>query len=194
MIQELKKDSASRLDLFCQADTRKALDRIQTVFKARNISLRIDSFAQARIKQAQKTNFAIYTEDLTPDDLTALLQQLAVEDKKANSAIFDKLAVNPLTPAEMARALGGEPSYYQQPAQKGPLGVDPSQEISAKTASQIVQAMGQGGVPRTDLQAVVVPYGLSQPGFSKEVENLVGYRRGWKPGVIQVLWVLWNNN
>lgn len=188
--QELKRDNASRLDLFCLTDTRKALERLQTVLKARNITLRIDTFAQTRLKQTPKTNFALYTEELTPDELTALLAQLAAEDQKLGTPAFDKLTINPLTPEELAKVLGGEPSFYQQPAARGPLGVDVSKDISSGTGSQIVQNLG--GHPA--VQAVLVPYGLPQPGFSQEVKNLVESRKGWKAGAVQVLLVLWNAN
>lgn len=203
LTQELKKDDASRFDLFCLTDTTRALDRVQAVFKANNVTLRIDPYAQARMKQRLKTNLAIYSEELTPAELTAILQQLAADDKKAGNGNFDKLTVNPTTPADLAKALGGEAGFFQQPERTGPLGVDLSQDVSSKTGSHIVQALTGKGTPRptanvppdpnTPRQAVLVPYSAKPEGLFQEIRNLVDSRKGWRPEAIQVLWVLWNN-
>lgn len=203
LAEDLKKDEASRLDLFCLTDTTRALDRLQAVFKANNVALRIDPYAQARMKQKLRTNLAIYSEDLTPEELAGILHQLAAEDKKAANGNFDKLTVNPTTPAELARALGGDASFFQQPERTGPLGVDLSQDVSSKTGSHIVQALTGKGTPRptanmaydpaTPRQAVLVPYSAKPEGLFQEIRNLVDSRKGWRPDAIQVLWVFWNN-
>jgi hypothetical protein len=202
LVQELNKDNANRIDLFCLpgVSTIQALDRFEAVCKARDVNLRIDQYAQSRKKLKLPTNYAIYCEDLSAEDWAKLLQQLAQEDKKATGNLFDKLTVTALTPAEMAKILGGEPSYYQQPARKGPLGVDLSQDVAAKTGNEILQGMTKqgkvglenpGGDKASAPRAVVVPY-LPQSGFYGEIRHIVENRKGWRPGAIQVLLVLWN--
>lgn len=194
LLDELKKDNASRIDLFCQTDTIAALDRLQPAFKAAGVTLRLDAYAQTRVKKKDRTNYVLYCEDLSPNDWIGLFQTLAQEDKKATTGgQFDRLTVSPVTAAEMAKILGGEPVFYQQPNRKGPLGVDVSQEVSAKTGNQILDTMSGQVRPSSDRQAVVVPY-LPQPGFSREVQRIVEYRKGWHPGAVQVLIVLWNPN
>lgn len=203
LTEELSQDDASRLDLFCLTDTSRALDRVQAVFKANNVTLRIDPYAQARMKQKLKTNLAIYSEELSPEELAAILQQLAADDKKPGHGNFDKLTVNPTTPADLARALGGEADFFQQPERTGPLGVDLTQDVSSKTGSHIVQALTGKGTrrptanmppdPNTPRQAVLVPYSAKPEGLFQEIRNLVDSRKGWRPGAVQVLWVLWNN-
>jgi hypothetical protein len=194
LLEELKKDNASRIDLFCQADTIPGLDRLQAACKAVGVTLRLDAYAQTRVKKRDRTNFALYCEDLSPEGWIALFQNLALEDKKSAAASqFDRLIVSPVTPAEMAKILGGEPSHYQQPARKGPLGVDVSQDVSSRTGNQILDTMSSQGRPASERQAVVVPY-LPQPGFSREVRYIVENRKGWHPGAIQVLLILWNPN
>jgi hypothetical protein len=112
---------------------------------------------------------------------TQLFRQLAQEDKKSAGSQFDKLTITSLTPAEMAKALGGEPAHYQ-PSSKRPL-IDKTQDASANTGEQLSQSLTG--------QAVVVPY-LPQPGFYNEVRYVVENRKGWRPGAIQVLIILWN--
>jgi hypothetical protein len=194
LLEELKKDSASRIDVFCQTDTIAALDRLQAACKASGVTLRLDAYAQQRVTKRDRTNFALYCEDLSPEGWIALFQHLAREDKKAASGgQFDRLTVSPVTAAELAKVLGGEPTHYQQPSRKGPLGVDVSQDVSSKTGNQILDTMSSQGRPSSERQAVVVPY-LPQPGFSREVSRIVENRKGWQPGAVQVLLILWNPN
>ncbi|MBL8796214.1 MAG: zf-HC2 domain-containing protein, partial [Planctomycetia bacterium] len=183
LTQEFSQDDATRLDLFCLTDTSRALERLQAVFKANNVNLRIDGYAQARMKQKLKTNLAIYSEELTPEELAALLHQLATDDKKPGNGNFDKLTVTPTTPPELARVLGGEPGFFQQPERTGPLGVDLTQDVSSKTGSHIVQALTGKGTrrptantapdPNTPRQAVLVPYSAKPEGLFQEIRNLV---------------------
>jgi hypothetical protein len=198
LLNELRKDDSSRLDLFC-TDTAVALERLSATFKAYGVALRLDPFAQVRLKDQQrgksKTNYAIYCRDLSPEAWTLLVQQLAAEDKKAPARQFDKLTVNSLTPAELVKVLGGEPAYYEPPEGTGPLRIDIRQDISAQTANQLTQ-----GPPRPEpdgidkgmptRHAVAVPY-LPQPGFSREVRYIVE-SKSWRPGAVQALLVLWN--
>jgi hypothetical protein len=182
--QELSHDGASRIDLFCPTgvSTIGALDRLEAVCKANGVTLRIDAYAQSRKKQKLPTNYAIYCEDLSAAKWTQLFRQLAQEDKKSAGSQFDKLTITSLTPAEMAKALGGEPAHYQ-PSNQRPLPVDITRDASDKTAEQLAQSLTG--------QAVVVPY-LPQPGFYNEVRYIVENRKGWRPGAIQVLIILWN--
>jgi len=199
VVQELKKDSASRVDLFC-TDSVRALDRLQKTFLANGVTLRIDPATRAWLdrRPAARTNLAIYSEELSAEDLGKILQQLAGEDKKAG-AQFDKVVVNGVTPAEMAKVLGGDPANYQQPPQKGPLGVDIHKPVEEKTASQLVQALSGQGPSRADLekervpnrQAVLIHY--PSQAISREVKALVESRKEWRTGAVQVLFILWNN-
>jgi hypothetical protein len=188
LLRELKKGAATRIDLFCTTDTVPAVELLQTVCRASSIDLRLDAYAQARVKQKARTNFVAYCEELTPEEWVALLQQLAREEQKAAGVRLDKVTVNPLTPTEMARILGGEASLYER------------RDVSASTGQQVAQALA--GKKRTDpddlnpdramlRHAVVVPY-LPQPGFSREVRYLVERPDRWRLGAIQVLLVLWN--
>ena len=106
---------------------------------------------------------------------------------------------NGVTPAEMAKVLGGDPANYQQPPQKGPLGVDIHKPVEEKTASQLVQALSGQGPSRADLekervpnrQAVLIHY--PSQAISREVKALVESRKEWRTGAVQVLFILWNN-
>ena len=171
-----------------------ALERLQAACKQFGTNLRLDAYAQARVKQKMRTNYAIYSRDLTPQEWTLLLQHLAAEEKRSPTKLFDKLTVNGTTTAELAKVLGGEPTYYEPPPRTSPLNVDLTQDISGPTGTQLAQSLsGQNPKPDPDgltRQAVAIPY-LPQPGFSREVRYIVE-GKSWRPGAVQVLLVLWN--
>ena len=128
--------------------------------EANGATLRLDGYAQARLKQKLKTNYVVYCQDLTPSEWKAILAQMVRDDKKP--FVFDKLTVNSVTAAEMAKILGGEPANY-------------SQDPSAHTASQIVQKLSGDRTTRPEpeaVSAVAVPY-LPNPVFSREVRHIV---------------------
>ncbi len=191
LLNELRRDEATRIDLFCTGDTTPALDRLQAACKLFGTNLRLDAYAQARVKQKMRTNYAIYSRDLTPQEWTLLLQHLAGEDKRSPIKLFDKLAINGLTTAELAKVLGGEPTQYERPST-----VDLTQDIASPTGTELAKSLsGQNPKPDPDnaaltRQAVAIPY-LPQPGFSREVRYIVE-GKSWRPGAVQVLLVLWN--
>src|SRR5262249_52950184 len=132
---KLKEDTAFQLDLTCPANV-KGLDRIEAAFQARGVKLVIDKAALTRWKKGLKTHYAFYSDDLTSEELTVILQELGADDKKADpKQRFNKIIINHLTPAnqkELCTLLGVDPrSLSAKP--KGPLGTDPTQPISKKT-------------------------------------------------------------
>ena len=185
VVQELKSDTASRLDLFCTGDTSGALDRLKAAMEANGATLRLDGYAQARLKQKLKTNYVVYCQDLAPSEWKNILTQLVRDDKKP--FVFDKLTIHSVTGAEMARILGGEPANY-------------SQDPSAHTGSQIVQKLSGDRTTRPEpetVSAVAVPY-LPNPVFSREVRHIVENPRLQRERngerAVQVMLILWGGN
>jgi len=185
LVQELKSDAASRLDLFCTGDTGPALERLRGTLESNGVLLRLDSYAQARLKQRLKTNYVIYCQDMTPTEWKQVLTQLARDDKKP--PLFDKLSVTAVTAADMGRVLGGEPAHF-------------SQDPSAHTANQLVQKLSGDRTTRPEpdtIPAVAVPY-LPNPTFSREVRHIVENPRLQRERngerAVQVLLVLWGGN
>lgn len=183
LLEELKADTATRVDLFCTGDNGPAIDRLRSAMEANGVTLRLDSFAQSRLKQRLKTTYAVYCQDGTPSEWKAILTQLARDDKKP--VLFDKLTLTAVTAADLARTLGGEPANY-------------SQDPSAHTGSQLVQKLSGDKTTNPEaLPAVVVSY-QPNPGFSRElgriVENPRLQRERNGERVIQVLLILWCAN
>jgi hypothetical protein len=214
LLAELQKDSAFRVELPCDNGTR-AFERLQTVFKARHVTLTIDATAQRRLAHPQwKTNYVLLAEDLTPDELAALLQPLTADDKnggKPAEGPFDSLVLTRMTERdhkELASLLGVEPAQAAPPKAAGPLGADPHKSPADGTLDQLTAALaGQGGTPPrpepgkspgvkpadkpAEHTLLVMPYNPVRPKpDSEEVRRFLAERKPIRPGALQVLLVL----
>jgi hypothetical protein len=206
--QTWKEDKAFHLDLVCPS-TAKGLDRLQAVFQAKGVKLLIDKAALTRWQKGLKTHYAVYSEDITPEELTSILQTLGADDKKADpKERFNRIIVNHLTPAnrsQMGRLLGVDPDKLASKP-KGPLGVDITQPLSKKTEQQLADSLAGKGVPRPELGKAVAPKGPDRvaiilsynpvrisPSSSKEVKQFLATRPSQRPGAVQILLVLRGN-
>jgi hypothetical protein len=202
LLAELRKDVNHHLELPCPNRT-KAFERVQAVAKALNIGLLIEKRAQERLKQpALKTNYVIYIENITHEELARFVQQIGVEDKKGNGQPaenpIDRLVLTRITPQhhkELSTLLGVDPT---ESAPKGPLEADPHKPLSDLTAEQVGKALaGQGGTPRSEagkppqIYSLVLPFNPVRPyPGSPEIKRFLESRKPTKPGTIRVLLVL----
>ena len=208
--EELGKDSGFRLEMPC-GESAVAFEHLRAALKARGVGLLLDQVAQARLKQPRlRTNFVLYAEDLLPDELVAILQQVGSEDRKAaakhrSDPQFNGFVVTRMGEddrKELSKLLGVEPRQMQTPHPGAPLGLDPKKPLSEMTAEQVSQALaGQGGSPRPEAGkpaakapehlALVLPYNPvgPRPG-SPEVKHFLESRKPPRTGTVQVLLVL----
>jgi hypothetical protein len=201
----LKEDTSFHLDLSCPANA-KGLDRLEAAFQAKGVKLVIDKAALTRWKKGLKTHYALYTEDLMPEELAGILQTLGSDDKKAEpKQRFNKIVINHLTPSdrgEICTLLGVDPRVASVKP-KGPLGVDITQPLSKKTEQQLADSLAGKGTPRPepgkaaapkapDRFALVLSYNpvRASPASSKEVKQFLATRPGQRPGAVQILLVL----
>lgn len=207
---ELEKDAAHRMELFFKSP--RALERIEAAFKAQGVRLLVDQLAQTRMKNQVPTNYVLFVEDITPDEMTKILETLGIEDKKLETAKkgsgqFGKMYLLGMTNEdheELRNLLGADPVKFGPPP-KGPLGVDIRKPVSSKTASEVSDALSGKGVPRPGAgkpaavpltrQAIVVSYNpVRPPKTSKEIQQFLDSRPAKRPGTLQILLVLRANN
>jgi hypothetical protein len=199
--EELGKDSGFRLEVPVR-ESAKAMARLQAVCQAANFNLMIEQDAAARLKQPKMhTNFVLFCEDLSADDLVKLLQQVAAEDKKAEAkkkgdGEYDGLVVTRMSKddrKELSDLLGIDPKQVQGP--------DPRVPVSSGTGDQVVKVLSGGGTPRPDTGkaapkppdhvALVLPYNPVRPRpGSAEVKRFLEGRKPSRNGALQVLLVL----
>jgi hypothetical protein len=199
----LNQESAHRLVLFC-LETAKALPRLQTALQAHGVRLLIDKEAQTCLTKRLKTNYVLYAEDLTAEELATILQEIGRDDKKAEAqrdGQFDRLMVNPLGPddyKELSSLLGVDAKVLQ-PSKPG---IDPRKPVSDGTADNVIRVLEGQGPPRPDPSkppvskaperlALVLPSNVARPRSpSKEVKQFLDSRKERRPGTVQMLLVL----
>jgi hypothetical protein len=211
LIAELRKDTDFRLELPCPNGSR-ALQRVRNAAKTMQLDLVIEKGAREWLKLQAPGSYAVYIEDLTPEELARFLQRVGAEDaklvarknKKPVEAQFDWLVLTRMTPQnhkELSTLLGVDPTTTK-PSEKGSSGVDPRKPLSDTTARQVGQSLaGQGGTPRPEAGkptakpsrrvALVLTYNpvRSSPG-SDEIKHFLESRKPPRPGTLHVFLVL----
>jgi hypothetical protein len=180
LLAELGKDSGFRLELPCRDGTR-AFERLQGVLKANKVHLLIDQTAQDRLKKPNwKTNYVLFAENLTADELARLLQAVGAEDKKAeakkpNDSQLDRLVVTRMTKRDHKEL-------------SDLLGIDPAQVPARPEATKLAAKPGE-------VSALALPFNPVRPRIgSPEIKKFLEGRKSARPGTIQVLLVLRNVN
>jgi hypothetical protein len=178
LVGELQKDSGFRLELPCKDGTR-AFERLQAVLKANQVNLLIDQVAQGRLKKPNwKTNYVLFAEGLTPEEWARILQQLAAEDKKAETRKpsdpqFDRVVLTHMTKhdhKELSDLLGVDAAQLQTKPEAEKPGAKPTEQTALALAYNPVRP---------------------HPG-STEVKRFLEGRKPVRAGTVQVLVVLRN--
>ena len=213
LLTDLRKEPAYRMESPVK-DSIRAFDRLQSVLTARGIGLAIDQTAQARMNASArlmkiKTNFVLYVEDVTPDELVQLLQSVAAEDRKTDKTkkgdfLIEAVVVNAMTDAdreELCKLMGQKGRKLPDPP-SGPLGTDVRKPVADKTADDIAKSLtGQSAMPRPEpgkmttkpqeRLALAMPYNPVRPrSDSPEIKRFLGHHKPPRPGSLQALLVL----
>ena len=146
-IVELRKDSNFRMDLPCLHGS-KAMERVQRAARTLHYDLIIDKQAQERIKLKWRTSYALYLENVTPEELAGFVRQVGIEDrksaaKKSGEAQIDRfvlIRMNAQHRKELTTLLGIDPTSTA-PSATGPLGTDVRKPLSGLTAQQLGKAL-----------------------------------------------------
>ncbi len=169
----LGKETALRVELPC-GDTAKGFRRLQLALKEVGISLAIDAAAQNRLdKPRLRSNYVLFVEDLTAEELARVLAKLGRDDKKAAEARpkpdgqFSKMVVNLLSDADRKEL----------------------SDVLRVEARQLQAGSGKG--KGTERLALAVTYNPERPrANSPEVKRYLEGRKPGRPGALQVLLVL----
>jgi hypothetical protein len=155
----------------------------------------IDQIAQNRLKQAKaKTNYVFYADDLTPEELASLVQNLSAEDVKAEAkrkgdGLFDGLVVNRMSDAdhkELKELLGVDPRQSTKAAT-----IDPKKPLSETTGDQVVQNLAGGKPVAKGSLALALAYNPERPRpNSADIKRFLEGHKTPRTGTLQVLLVV----
>jgi hypothetical protein len=205
LLDELRKRNAYRVELECP-ECAPAMDGIRDAFKAQGINFMVDQDAQDRLKLRFKmTNYALYTENVLPEEMVKILQRLNAGERKPGAERrvgFSKIVVNAMTPEDRQRLselLGIDASRLETPKSTAPGAY--LRKSTTKVDEPVIDLprKGQGpplpepsGVTKSpERMAMVVAYNPVRPQpTSREVKLFLDGRKERRAGTMQVLLIL----
>lgn len=123
---ELNKTDELQLDVTVRNNPQ-AMDRLKSVLSVYGVKLVVDPGSDAAMKKSPgKTEFLIYAENLSRDELSKIFKELAAEEKKTASP-FNKVTVASLSKQEdqVVTSLLGTNPVNRNPADKNIIGKQP---------------------------------------------------------------------
>jgi len=183
-LAEVNASGAVRLDLFSR-DTPRAAQVLLSALKAVGVTAAVDGLTGERLKKPLPIAYAVYTESLTPDDFTKLLDLVAVANREAGKdAPFGTAhlaAAGAPEVRDVKELLGFEPAFLKRSA--------PPTAVSAATADRLTQAL-----VKPAKSGVVVTFGppaaRTPPASSPEIRGYAANRGERKSGTTPVLIVV----
>jgi hypothetical protein len=206
LLQELQQRPAHRIDLDCQ-EALPALVRMEAALWAQGIRPLRDQEAQERIRLHFKANFALYFDNVTPDETLDILRRLTPEErpdkKKRPTAGFGSVAVNELTRDDhqtLIRLLGTDPTVTQAsgpskismtPDFRKPLALGTEGEVVKGLKSPARPAPGKPDLKPSDRAALTVTYELNRVRpLSADLKHYLDTHRERRSGTLQTLVIL----
>jgi hypothetical protein len=196
LTEALRKDSAFRVELPCREGTH-ALRKLQMVWKAQHANLVIEPAAQARLKKLDhKTNYVLYINNVMPEELTDLLRQLEIEDRKAKESEqqFKAFVVRGMTRQdhkELSDLLGIDPGPLTSPSRGAAGGDDKANQGNRGMEGARPEPAKTGGGRPPEFQTLALSYNPVGPSKGgPEIKHFLEGRKPPRPGSIQVLLIL----
>jgi hypothetical protein len=180
---QLGRSPMFRLDLFAARSTT-ALSRLRAVCKAEGLEVRIDPASQEFVNRGLERTWALYVENIRPDEVARILTRLSIDDKKLGE--FQQAVLTDVTADELAEVLGGAGKDLAPPSQR---------PVEQGTAGQIVSSLpGQKPDQASPRQLIVVPHEPLREAPYDEVKRMLDGYRAARPGTLQLLLVLWSSD
>jgi hypothetical protein len=202
---ELRQDNAFHVDLAVQ-DNGVAVQRLANTLRDSGIKVLMGAGTERVLKQHQKnTSYVLYAENLSPEELAQLLEQLGRSVNPAaqggrKEAAVEQVVVDLMTEEhrqKLSKLLGVLPVTLE-PAKKKPN--DPPTDLLNKKLIA-GNAKGQGSQPnapkagaqpddRIAMVLAVTADATVSPADLSEVKTFVSLRREQRPGTVQVVLIV----
>jgi hypothetical protein len=193
LTSELKSENAVHMELGC-TNSAQAVDGLNQVLQKSGVKIVVDANAQAKLKTTPKTEILVYAENLSLEELTAILKQLGTTEqtKSAGDRQLKSLHVEAMSAtdrAHVARLFGVDTKQLQPPPRElGKFIPAPQAGKKDKGENKAVKP-----APRPDKLAMVIANEFGQdPAASPELQRFLESRRraGQQPGTLQVVLVV----
>jgi hypothetical protein len=189
-------------------DSTRGLERLRLALSAYKIQWTLPADVQARLKKAVRSDYALFLENVAPEDLLEALKQAGLADRTAaQKRPADLTFEGPLIVRETARVdrrelkdlLGIDPLSVRPTTASGGSGVNIHKSLQESTGATINETLDGRGIPRPGSTARGPSAGIVlalPPSRAKapEVKRFLDSRPTARPGTLQVLIVLRNVN
>jgi anti-sigma factor RsiW len=193
LAKKLDQERAYQVDLAVKDNTA-TVERLTGALRENGVKVLMSTPTQQNLKLKKgKVRYLLFAENLRPDEVTAILQQLAMNTGATNVSGVQHVVVDALT-AEHRRQLA---NLLGMPADRG-LNDPPADLINRRVIA--AEPSGQGtspSEPKTANQAqerlalvLALPEGINSPVNSPELQQFLRSRVGARPGTLQVLLVV----
>jgi hypothetical protein len=185
LARELKKENALHLELACK-NSAQAVDGLSHAFADNGIKLLVDPGAKAKLKAVKPapTEFLVYAENLSHEELANILKQLGIQEKHKSSQDrqFDSVRLETMTNEERQQLsmILGVDAKDLQPA---PLADLPT-FIEAPKANKAKSGKSD------DKERFAMVVASNGPASSAEVRQFLRSRSELRPGTLQVVLVV----
>ncbi len=174
LAHELDRGKAVQLDITVKNNAF-AMDRLRTVLLERGVLLVADPSASKKLrdKNQAKTEYLVFAENLTSDELTKMMRELS-QTVVVGQKNTERKEPSPYQKVAVSKFAGDE---RQKVAKL--LGVE-------SAALEPKDGKGKTPTPKTERQAVLLPTAASAS-VSSEVRQFAASRQTLRPGTLQVL-------
>ncbi len=192
LTDRLSKLRSARVELTSREGA-KAFERLRKALEAKQVTLHVDPLTQARLKKPQqKTDVVVFLENVKPETLVELLQQVGNEDRMGDPHFEGAVVVKELARwdrKDLMDLLGIDP-LVNRPSPIRKQGVDIRREFPEQTAREVVAALDGKGVPRPGSEPrhhAFVSHFPATKNRSTELTRFLELRQPVKSGTLQVL-------
>jgi anti-sigma factor RsiW len=196
--EELRKRSTYHVEIHSQ-DTVMALERLALACKSQGIDLLLDDRAQRMRTLHLPTDYALYIENVTPEKVFSVLEQMSKSEKGAGNrpakVSVKSIVINGMSPENhnrLRRLLGTDPTR-QTPRKSNPsMASEDSVSLTKKTENQVTKLLQKRKIlaQLDEPMAIVVENKRFSSTKSAEVKQFLSARQKPRDGTIQVLLVL----
>jgi hypothetical protein len=179
----------------------------QHAAKATGLTVFADASTLEKLKKKQVHAVVIYTEVLTPAELTALFARIATEDIKYSPRVCDSLHATPVLrydEHELQKILGRDIGLYKRSVgsgghgtgQGGTRGETGERPVSAGTIDSVTKTLTKPPAKPGEKPAVLMTWqavpgvGRTIPAHSNELKQFLAKRGDRKPDVVPAIIVI----
>jgi anti-sigma factor RsiW len=194
--------TAFRIDLFVR-DTVRGAEVFQNAAKATGLTVHADALTADRLKKRQVASVMIYTESLTPAEVSDLFAKLCTEDMKFSPRVCDSLHATAAVRAdelELKAILGTDVGLFKHPANtpgSGGTGQGGDKPVSAGTIESVAKSLNTPASKGGEKHAALLTWQTSHPNLARtnpttsaELKQYLAKRGPRKPGAVPVVIVI----